>query len=73
MEVDENTWVDVLKDGKFVSVKVEPVYSGSSIRPDRFNVKYLIGGGRPVNVDFKNAPGGGGWMNSCFMKKLGSF
>lgn len=56
----ENTWANALKDGKPVNVKIEPIYSGSSVRPDRFNVKYSIDGGRPVNVDFKNAPGGGG-------------
>lgn len=56
----ENTWANALKDGKPVNVKIEPIYSGSSVRPDRFNVKYSIDGGRPVNVDFKNGPGGGG-------------
>lgn len=56
----ENTWASALKEGKSVNVKIEPIYSGPSVRPNRFNVKYSIDGGRPVNVDFKNMPGGGG-------------
>ncbi|EVT88498.1 hemagglutinin [Pseudomonas aeruginosa VRFPA09] len=54
----ENTWSSALKQGQMVSVKIEPVYSGSSVRPDRFTVRYSIDGGRPVIVDFKNSPGG---------------
>lgn len=54
----ENAWTKALKNGKPVNVKIEPIYSGSSMRPDRFNVIYSIDGSRPVIVDFKNAPGG---------------
>lgn len=54
----ENTWANALKDGKKVDVNIQPIYSGSSARPDRVIVKYSIDGGRPVNVDFKNSPGG---------------
>ena len=56
----ENTWANAFKDGKLVNIKIEPIYSGSGVQRDRFNVKFSIDGGRPVNVDFKNAPGGGG-------------
>jgi len=54
----ENTWANALKDGKKVDVNIQPIYSGSSTRPDRFIVKYSIDNGRPVNIDFKNTPGG---------------
>jgi filamentous hemagglutinin len=57
-KVMENTWASALKQGQTVGVKIEPVYSGSSVRPDRFTVRYSIDGGRPVIVDFKNSPGG---------------
>lgn len=36
----DNTWAFALKEGKKVSVKIEPVYSGINVRPDRFNVEY---------------------------------
>lgn len=54
----ENSWANALKDGKKVDVNIQPIYSGSNMRPDRVIVKYSIDGGRPVNVDFKNSPGG---------------
>ncbi|MCQ4317772.1 hemagglutinin repeat-containing protein [Stutzerimonas zhaodongensis] len=54
----ENKWADALKQGQAVYVKIEPVYSGSGARPDRFSVQYSIDGGRPVIMDFKNSPGG---------------
>ena len=47
-----------LKQGQTVSVKIEPIYSGSAVRPDRFTVRYSIDSGRPIIVDFKNSPGG---------------
>ena len=54
----ENKWADALKDGKKVDVNIQPIYSGDNTRPDRVIVKYSIDGNRPVNVDFKNSPGG---------------
>ncbi|WP_407637874.1 DNA/RNA non-specific endonuclease [Erwinia oleae] len=54
----ENTWANALKDGKQVNVKIEPVYSGDSVRPESFNVIYTIDGGRPKEQAFMNAPGG---------------
>lgn len=54
----ENAWASALKEGKSVSVKIEPIYNGSSVRPDRFTVRYSIGGDRPAIIDFKNSPGG---------------
>ena len=58
-KVMENIWASALKEGKSVSVKIEPVYSDASVRPERFSVRYSIDGGRPVIADFKNAPKGG--------------
>ncbi|MGP2462606.1 hemagglutinin repeat-containing protein [Pantoea ananatis] len=54
----ENTWANALKDGNKVDVNIHPIYSGNNTRPDRVIVKYSIDGGRPVNIDFKNSPGG---------------
>lgn len=53
----ENTWASALKEGKQVGVKIEPVYSGQSVRSDSFNVD-SIGGARPKEIVFKNSPGG---------------
>ncbi|UBH08101.1 DNA/RNA non-specific endonuclease [Macrococcus armenti] len=41
----EKTWADALKETppKKVQIKIEPVYSGDSLRPDEFNVYYTIG------------------------------
>lgn len=54
----ENTWANALKDGNKVDVNIHPIYSGNNTRPDRVIVKYSIDGGRSVNIDFKNSPGG---------------
>ena len=54
----ENSWGTALKEGKTVDVNIQPIYSGNNIRPDRVIVQYSVDGGRPVNVDFKNPPGG---------------
>jgi filamentous hemagglutinin len=54
----EDRWREALQDGKPVHVKIENVYDGSSIRPESFNITYRIGNDRPVEVTFKNAPGG---------------
>ena len=54
----ENTWASALKEGKQVSVKIGPVYSGQSARSDSFNVEYSIGGARPKKIVFKILPGG---------------
>ena len=54
----ENLWADALKNNKQVNVKIEPVYSGTSGRPDKFNVRYTIEGERPVIKSFTNTQGG---------------
>nr|WP_261785738.1 DNA/RNA non-specific endonuclease [Macrococcus canis] len=41
----EKTWADALKETppKKVQIKIEPIVSGDSLRPDEFNVYYTIG------------------------------
>lgn len=52
----EGTLADAVKDGADVRMKVEPVYSGESNRPDEFRVSYTIDGDKEVVV-FKNRSG----------------
>ena len=52
----EGTLADAVKDGADVRMKVEPVYSGDSNRPDEFRVSYTIDGDKEV-VIFKNRSG----------------
>ncbi|EOI3556380.1 DNA/RNA non-specific endonuclease [Cronobacter dublinensis] len=54
----ENTWVTALKEGKQVKFKIDPVYSGSSVRPDNFTIQNQIGNNKPIRETFQNAPGG---------------
>ncbi|WP_446027738.1 hemagglutinin repeat-containing protein [Lelliottia amnigena] len=54
----ENQWASALKEGKSVGVKIEPVYTGGSVRPEKFTVTYQIGSDRPVRETFVNSPGG---------------
>ncbi len=43
---------------KSVEVKIKPKYSGDSQRPDSFEIKYKIGKGRWIRVDFEIVSGG---------------
>lgn len=52
----EGSLADAVKDGADVRMKVEPVYSGESNRPDEFRVSYTIDGDKEVVV-FKNRSG----------------
>ncbi|WP_392565037.1 DNA/RNA non-specific endonuclease [Orbus wheelerorum] len=54
----ENTWAKALQNGKSVNVRIEPVYSSTNIRPDKFKVKYSINNGRSVEKILINALGG---------------
>jgi len=45
----ENEWAKALKEGKKVSVKITPSYSGSSTRPSNFRVDYVIDGLKKVH------------------------
>ena len=52
-----NTWASAFKEGKQVDVKIEAIYFGNTVRPESFNVQYLIGIARPKEILFKNSPG----------------
>ncbi|WP_374720045.1 hypothetical protein [Parageobacillus toebii] len=43
---------------KSVEVKIKHKYSGDSQRADSFEIKYKIGRGRWIRVDFENVSGG---------------
>ena len=50
----ENTWAKALDRGKIVEVKIEPIYSGNSMRPISFDVEYKIEGEGWIFREFKN-------------------
>ncbi|MGR5910046.1 DNA/RNA non-specific endonuclease [Bacillus pacificus] len=56
----EKEWANALggKPPKKVSVKIEPVYSGQSMRPNSFMVEYQIQGKKPVIREILNKAGG---------------
>src|SRR5699024_6757828 len=56
----EQTWVNALREEppRTVSVKVTPVYPESSLRPDKFKVKYKVEGKEIEKVVIKNQKGG---------------
>lgn len=56
----ETEWANALKEipPKKVTVKIDPVYSGDSMRPDIFKVTYEIEGEDMVKKLIKNQAGG---------------
>ncbi|UDW01454.1 DNA/RNA non-specific endonuclease [Bacillus cereus] len=56
----EKEWANALggKPPKKVIVKIEPVYSGQSMRPNSFMVEYQIQGKKPVIREILNKAGG---------------
>ncbi|MDA2636283.1 DNA/RNA non-specific endonuclease [Bacillus cereus] len=56
----EKEWANALggKPPKKVTVKIEPVYLGSSLRPNSFKIKYQIEGQRKVIREILNKTGG---------------
>nr|WP_275887069.1 DNA/RNA non-specific endonuclease [Bacillus sp. H1a] len=56
----EKEWADALGGTplKKVSVKIEPVYSGQSLRPNSFFVEYQIQGKKPIIREILNKAGG---------------
>ncbi|MFV5173602.1 DNA/RNA non-specific endonuclease [Bacillus cereus] len=56
----EQEWANALggKPPKKVIVKIEPVYSGQSMRPNSFMVEYQIQGKKPVIREILNKAGG---------------
>ncbi len=54
----ENGWAKSLQEGKTVKVKIEPVYQGTDIRPESFDVLYSIDNSRWVKTVLLNQAGG---------------
>jgi filamentous hemagglutinin len=54
----EQEWLDALESGSNVKVDIQPVYSGSSTRPDSFVVKYEVDGTKFEPPLIKNTPTG---------------
>lgn len=56
----EQEWASALTEvpPKKVSVKIEPLYSGGSLRPDAFYVKYSIEGQGELTKFIENIAGG---------------
>lgn len=56
----ETEWANALKETppKKVTVQINPIYSGNSMRPDSFEVTYQIGNKREVTRTILNQPGG---------------
>ncbi|MGT2737006.1 DNA/RNA non-specific endonuclease [Streptococcus orisratti] len=56
----EQEWKNALQEipPKKVSVSIEPIYKGESLRPIQFEVNYSIEGQRSVEITIKNKPGG---------------
>lgn len=56
----EQEWKQALSEvpPKKVSVSIEPVYGSSSVRPDSFNIRYLIEG-EPIRIRQVNNKAGG--------------
>ncbi|MFF2879782.1 DNA/RNA non-specific endonuclease [Bacillus toyonensis] len=56
----EKEWANALggKPPEKVTVKIEPVYSGQSMRPNSFMVEYQIQGKKPVIREILNKAGG---------------
>ncbi|WP_342352547.1 DNA/RNA non-specific endonuclease [Frischella perrara] len=50
----ENRWAKALRKGKTVKVKIEPLYEGTDIRPNRFRVSYSIDNKGSSHLEFYN-------------------
>lgn len=56
----EKVWANALKEvpPKKVSIEIELVYKGDSLRPSSFEIFYKVEGKRAVKKIIKNQPGG---------------
>ena len=54
----EKQWKNLLNEGKQVEVNIKPIYSGSSKRPDSFEVSYWVDGKVLPKEFIKNTPTG---------------
>jgi hypothetical protein len=55
----EQRWADLIRDGATVDVVVDVKYSGSSLRPARYFVRYSVNGGVPTTIILDNSVPGG--------------
>jgi hypothetical protein len=46
----ENKWAKALKNGKKVSVEIKVNYNGDSLRPDSFEIVYVIDGRKDTQL-----------------------
>jgi LysM repeat protein len=53
----EDEWNTLARAGKRVQVRIIPEYAGTSLRPSRLTVIYMVDGERRIRY-FKNSPGG---------------
>ena len=55
----EEKWADALNKvpPKKVRVEIEPVYSGTSQRPDSFQIRYTIDGQKEAKMEIENSGG----------------
>ena len=54
----ENRWAKASRKGKTVKVKIEPLYEGTDIRSESFDVLYSIDNRRWVKTVLLNQAGG---------------
>ncbi len=54
----EQEWKSALEKRKSVQVKIKPRYTGTSKRPDSFDIEYSINGSDKVMRQLKNTPTG---------------
>ena len=52
----ETRWKNALKNNGTVQVKIEPIYSGNSKRPDRFIIIETINGKELDSILLENKP-----------------
>lgn len=50
----ENEWKSLLQQGKSVRVEITPIYDGSGLRPDAFEIDYWIDGVKQPKKTFEN-------------------
>ncbi|MDW8766259.1 DNA/RNA non-specific endonuclease [Streptococcus suis] len=52
----EQSWKEALEQGRKVSdIEIKPIYSGNSLRPDKFSISYTIEGKLPFKISIQNS------------------
>jgi hypothetical protein len=54
----EDEWQKAIAEGKAVRVRIEPRYTDSSVRPDRFDIVFQVADGQPVTRHILNTSTG---------------